>query len=187
VFASSGELNVSFKWVTTPFLATSDVWKKILICRFCKFVILLFLLTNLTNKKILIYCKVGDFFVLILTVFIIILISVLCPLRDHSNPRDSRKVLRSVIENRWLFRPTSILRYMGTTEKICPRVNHTTNVLSKSIVSVFLFILLTLLTSQLFFLYHWSVKNCFSKVVFGCCCVSGQWPLTQFQGIKTQK
>jgi hypothetical protein len=96
----------------------------------------------------------GDFFVLILTVFIIILISVLCPLRDHSNPRDSRKVLRSAIENRWLFRPTSILRYMGTTEKICPRVNHTTNVLSKSIVGVYLFILLTLLTSQLFFLYH---------------------------------
>ena len=103
---------------------------------------------------------------LILTVFIIILISVLCPLRDHSNPRDSRKVLRSAIENRWLFRPTSILRYMGTTEKICPRVNHTTNVLSKSIVSVYLFILLTLLTSQLFFLYHWSVKNCFSKSRF---------------------
>ena len=103
---------------------------------------------------------------LILTVFIIILISVLCPLRDHSNPRDSRKVLRSAIENRWLFRPTSILRYMGTTEKICPRVNHTTNVLSKSIVSVYLFILLTLLTSQLFFLYHWSVKNCLSKSRF---------------------
>ena len=104
---------------------------------------------------------------LILTVFIIILISVLCPLRDHSNPRDSRKVLRSAIENRWLFRPTSILRYMGTTEKICPRVNHTTNVLSKSIVGVYLFILLTLLTSQLFFLYHWSVKNCFKKSFSG--------------------
>ena len=101
-----------------------------------------------------------------MTVFIIILISVLCPLRDHSNPRDSRKVLRSAIENRWLFRPTSILRYMGTTEKICPRVNHTTNVLSKSIVSVYLIYFINPIDISVIFLYHWSVKNCFSKSHF---------------------
>ena len=114
---------------------------------------------------------------LILTVFIIILISVLCPLRDHSNPRDSRKVLRSAIENRWLFRPTSILRYMGTTEKICPRVNHTTNVLSKSIVSVFLFILInpidisviffvSLIRQKLFFKSRFRVLLCIGSMTF---------------------
>jgi len=104
--------------------------------------------------------------VLILTVFIIILISVLCPLRDHSNPRDSRKVLRSAIENRWLFRPTSILRYMGTTEKICPRVNHTTNVLSKSIVSVYLFILFNLIDISVIFFVSLIRQKLFFKKSF---------------------
>ena len=103
---------------------------------------------------------------LILTVFIIILISVLCPLRDHSNPRDSRKVLRSAIENRWLFRPTSILRYMGTTEKICPRVNHTTNVLSKSIVSVYLFILFNLIDISVIFFVSLIRQKLFFKKSF---------------------